>query len=210
MSLGDGIFLGALFLGLVLLYIATKDRWKWKAIFRRGAFVIVGAIAVIGLGAFAYFKYSNWPEAATGLGGVRIGASPADVKFSKGEPSKIRSITLTDPDGKSHDEPLWIYEGEHTYYVIYFGKGSVTRILAGGDRLYLPSIKGVSTYDSIESLISKLGEPSHVSRSKSDLERIYSFAKYNVAFTYSKGEMETVIVGVTQSWPSRFVEEASP
>ena len=32
MDVGTGIFLSAIFLGLIALFIGTKDRWKWKKI----------------------------------------------------------------------------------------------------------------------------------------------------------------------------------
>ena len=42
MSLGTGVLLGAVFVGLVLLYGQTKDRWRWRR-------ALVGAATVIGL-----------------------------------------------------------------------------------------------------------------------------------------------------------------
>jgi putative copper export protein len=50
MSIGTGIFLGALSIAIVLLYAVTKDRWDWRKIARRFGF---GSIALVVLLLFA-------------------------------------------------------------------------------------------------------------------------------------------------------------
>lgn len=51
MTLGTGIFLAALFLGIVYLYINTRDRWDWKKIAKRFFLGIIALILVLVVGA---------------------------------------------------------------------------------------------------------------------------------------------------------------
>ena len=47
MSVGDGIFGGLVFLGLVALYAVTRDRWRWKRIAKwLGVAIIVLGVVV--------------------------------------------------------------------------------------------------------------------------------------------------------------------
>lgn len=202
MTIGDGLFLSSLFLGVVLLYIFTRDRWSWKKIVVRSIAVVFGLVLVIGFGTYAYVQYENRPQIATSLWNVAIGASPSDVKFAKGEPTEI--------DNEVSTKPRWVYKTEHVTYFVEFKEDKVARVMAVGERLYLPSVGGVSAYASFEEISDKLGPPSYISRQKDELQRTYSFSKYNVAFGIERGEIQMIAVGVSEASPVRFSNEATP
>ena len=72
MELGTGIFLSALFIGTVLLFIATKDRWNWKKML---LYLFSTAILVLMLGggaSFLYSKYQQRPVVQSELIGLRV------------------------------------------------------------------------------------------------------------------------------------------
>ncbi|MSP52190.1 MAG: hypothetical protein EXQ91_07350, partial [Alphaproteobacteria bacterium] len=88
MELGTAILLSAVFLGMVALFIATKDRWNWKKLFL-WPFTILLELSVIGVVGYLVLLYwEDLPRKELGLWGIRLGASFADVKFAKGEPSR--------------------------------------------------------------------------------------------------------------------------
>ena len=103
MELGTGIFLSAVFLGTVGLFVATKDRWNWKKIFLWPLGVIVGLGIVGGSIAYLYRQHEDRPRKLTELWGVSLNDSTGDVKFKKGK-----------PPWRMDDGDLWIYG---KYYV---------------------------------------------------------------------------------------------
>ena len=48
MSLGLGIFLSSLFLGIIFLFVSTKDRWNWKKILFIWPLCFVLIVGVVG------------------------------------------------------------------------------------------------------------------------------------------------------------------
>jgi hypothetical protein len=204
MTLGTGVFLSSLFLGLIFLYIVTRDRWKWKKIVFRSTALVVGLAIIGSAGFYAYTSYADRAQRAESLWAVSIGETESDVKFAKGEPSKIS-------DSSANNDIRWLYEMEDVGHAVYFQGRKVTRVIAlAKERRDLPSVSGISPHASLDDIINKLGPPSYVSRSKNELSRIYSFAKFNVAFGIEQGEIKSVAVGVTEEWPVRLVDEGGP
>lgn len=94
MSIGEGIFYGLVFLGVIYLYIQTKDRWNWKKIVIWIIGLFVGIIVLIVVAVFAedFFKKltfsrfddSSKPKIITGMNGIELGAKLSDVIFKTG------------------------------------------------------------------------------------------------------------------------------
>lgn len=202
MSLGEGVFLSSLFLGVILLYIFTKDRWKWRKIVYRSVVAIISLTTVLGVGGYTYFWYLARPQRVDSLWDISIGASQADVTFAKGAPTTIE-------DGQTAS-PRWIYKLADIAYIVDLKNGGVERIIAIGDSNNLPWIDRISPYTAPEVVLERLGTPSHVSRTKDELTRAYSFSKYNVAFGYKQGKIEAVAVGVTEDRPLELKNEPNP
>src|SRR5437867_11361767 len=88
MNLGTGIFLGLIFLGVIWLYVATWQRWRWKRIMAW----LFGVIAAPVLCFFAWLWVSNYldsfPRREEELWGLKPGMTIEDVLFRKGEPNQ--------------------------------------------------------------------------------------------------------------------------
>ena len=183
MELGTGIFLSVVFLGTVVLYIATKDRWNWKKIFLWPLGVTVG-FGVVGASiTYLYLQYEDRPRKLTELWGVSLKDSAGDVKFKKGEPTR------------RPDNDLWVYrpyatiEGE---YLVYFKNDRVISVVYFGPMHNGPSLHGVEPYDSPQKLDARLGPPSYVSRAKDELRRAYSYEKFNIVVHFAEGSMSAL------------------
>lgn len=198
MELGTGIFLSAVFLGTVALYITTKDRWNWKKIIFWPVVALASVALVAGISTYLYEQYQNRPVLQESLWGVTLRSSPADVAFAKGKPAKI------------DEENAWVYPdtGENYSYYIRFKNNKVRAVIYLGSRLYAPTIAGVSAYSSVNELEDKLGPASFVSRSKDELLRWYSFEKFNVIALYGQGEIVAYGIYDATTGPIRFIDEA--
>lgn len=199
MELGTGIFLSAIFLGTVALFIATKDRWNWKKILL-WPFGTLVVIAIIGASiAYLYQWHEDRPRKLTELWGVAINDTYGDVKFKKGEPTQ------------SVDGDIWVYKAYQTLdgnYVVYFKNDRVRSIIYFGPMYNGPLIPGVGHYDTLQELEARLGPPSYVSRSKDELSRAYSYEKFNIVIHFEEGKMSALGIYEPSMGPFRFKEES--
>lgn len=196
MELGTGVFLSAIFLGMVALFIATKDRWNWKKIFLWPLGIVVGLSVIGGLAIYIYQQYEARPQRQTELWGIALKASPEAIKFAKGEPTAV-------------DEDLWWFSLGNDYgYVVLFKNGKVRAVAYDGPGYLAPTVSGVSPYSSLKELEEKLGPASFVSRSKDQLQRWYSFEKFNVIARLEKGEIRAIGIYDPETGPIRFKDEA--
>lgn len=183
MDLGTGVFLSAIFLGGVALYIATKDRWNWKKVIL-WPLGVVTALAVIGSSiTYGYIKFEERPIKRTELWGISLKDTFADVKFKKGEPPMVL------------DSQMWAYkynEDKDDFYIIRFKEGRVVGILYEGDMLRAPDINGIGHYDTLSDIEKALGSPSYVSKTKDELGRAYSFEKFNLVVKFTQGKISAL------------------
>lgn len=199
MELGTGVFLSAVFLGTVALFIATKDRWNWKKILLWPLAVIVGLAVIGGSIAYIYQQYKDHPRKLTELWGISLNDTAGDVKFKKGEPTRRL------------DNDLWVYRPYQTIegdYVVYFKNDRVSSVIYFGPMHNGPSVQGVGHYDSPQELDAKLGLPSYVSRSKDELRRAYSYEKFNIVVHFEEGKMSALGIYNPTSGAFRFKEES--
>jgi|GEM_PF-3060197 len=199
MELGTGIFWSAIFLGMVALFIATKDRWNWKRILLWPLGVIATLVVVGMLIGYLSEQYRNRPKKLTELWGVSLTDTYSDVKFKKGEPTKCI------------ENDNWFYKLNQTsegFYAIRFKNDRVRMITYVGPMYNGPSIPGVGHYDSPQELDKKLGPPSYVSRSKDELRRIYSYEKFNIVAEFKHGEIWGLGIYDPANGPIKFKEES--
>lgn len=189
MSLGAWIFLSALFLGLIALFIATRGQlnwkkiitWPWKKIVIRIAIVITSLIFLVGIllgGQYIYLKIVDRPKVQKSFWGLTLDSTKEDIKFLKGTP-------------KEEHKGRWIY---HEFKKTKISNFQIILIQFADDKIqfidgYGLQMQGVKNGDSYEHVIKKFGTPSHISQSKDDLIRILCFEKYNVFFALEKGEV---------------------
>lgn len=199
MELGTGVFLSAIFLGTVALYIATKDRWNWKKLLLWPFGIIIGLAVIGGSISYIYQQYENRPKKLTELWGISLTDTAADVKFKKGEPTKRL------------DNDLWVYRPYQTMegdYVVYFMNDRVRSVIYFGPMYNGPNVQGVGHYDSLPALETKLGSPSYVSRAKDELRRAYSFEKFNIVVQFAEGKASALGIYDPAAGPFKFKDES--
>lgn len=189
MSVGDGIFLSAVLISIVGLYAATKDRWNWKRI-AKWCLILPGAfLAILALGVWLYSAYDERPIAQGSFEGLKLGSTPADVRFLKGEPI-----------AKHSTDDQWVYHAhsgaaqpEDAVVIVQFRNGKVRYInyWANEGQIVNPYLLGFTIGSEYDSVIKKLGQPSHISASANGLNRLLSFEKYNVDFEFERGKVKT-------------------
>jgi hypothetical protein len=212
MTTGEGIFWGAVVVGLIGLYVATKDRWKWQRIIKWVGVVLLVPV----LGVAGYVGWSTWvesqPRVELALYGITIGDSMDDVMYKKGKPDREEKDCPKDkPD--CVDAALWTYTKDDLTYIVSFEKSRVLWVAANanfGSRYALPSFRGMSNYWGQAEVEKLYGPPTNVSVNTHKTQRLVSFVKYGVFFTFEKDEV--VGVGVMSPFGKglAFTDEASP
>lgn len=184
MELGTGIFLGAIVGSVTALFIATKDRWKWKKIILWP----LGLLALAGAGLGGWLAIDNYlRERVTPhdtMWGLKLGQSTKeDVVFMKGEP----------PSKKNED--VWSYPKKDTYsndaWEIGFADGKVVAITYLGQSYIGEQLSGIGYSDSTKNVTDKFGEPDTTWKSEDNLWRIYCYEKFNVFFNMSGDKVQS-------------------
>ena len=166
---------------MVLLFISTKDRWKWKKILFFFIGIPLVLCVLIGGGYWAYITIANRPHLEHTFWDIPISASKSDVKFLKGEPPSIAG-------------DQWTYHAGDDYYGIRFRENKIESITfysceeLRDSRIY-PYIQGILYGQNYEEVIQTFGSPSDVSTSKDDLTRVLSFKKYGVFCQLTKNKV---------------------
>ncbi len=174
MDLGLSIFLSSYFLGIILLFIFTKDRWNWKKIVIKSVVIILVISLVSGLAIFVVYKISNTPRKMNEFMGISLKDTKDDILFLKGEPSVIEE------EGR-----IWIYE-EEDFYIAY--EEDKIRLIFSHSRY--ASILGIKTFLASKKVIRRFGPPSTKSISKNKTSHIYSYKKYNIVLLLEKDRVK--------------------
>lgn len=191
MSIGDSLFLSTALLSIVALFFATKDRWNWPRIAKWG---LLGSFSVLLLCGFGVYLYNIWITRAvpqTAFWDININATPEDVLFLKGEPEFKKGsywcyrIIPAGYAGYSKTDPFW--------YFVAFKEERVCLIAYKSnenDRWgYGAPIMGFQIGAPYEQLVKKMGEPSKITPTDNQLNRIYWFDQYNTFFSFQKGNL---------------------
>jgi hypothetical protein len=207
MSLGAGIFLSAIFLGLIALFIATRGQWNWgkiitwpwKKIVIRAGIVIASLVLLTGIvlgGRYIYLKIAERPKVQKSFWGLTLDSTKEDIKFLKGTPTTE----------KKDSWDYWVIENTiDIEYSIQFANTKIWAISAIGTG---PTIQNIGRRVSYDEVIRKFGKPSYISYSKNGLIRILSFKKYNVFFALEKGSVISLGIYNPSFGTPRFEEEA--
>lgn len=180
MSMGTGIFLSSLILGIIILFIGTKDRWNWKKIILWPLAVVLGLAVLGGVGAFFYSEYKDRPRIQEKFWDITLEDSKADIKFRKGEPRVV-------------EEGLWTYKetgiasNDWAAYQVSFDGDKVWYVLCEGFKC--PKIQGMRFDYTLSKISARFGEPSRVAVSGDQLERIYSYDRYHVFFILKRDKV---------------------
>jgi hypothetical protein len=197
MTTGEGIFYGLVFIGFIWLYVATRDRWKWKRIAKWSLLALLLPIITGG----AWLAYSNYmenqPRYQSEFWGITPGALKSEIIFQKGLPSK------------DDDESLSYSDADSTvaYDIRMTESGKARSVLAIVDvnRSYaLPSIQGIHSYSSLADIESKFGKAEHISSNKSGTRRLLNYLKYGIVVGMEQGKVTAVGVLDPKEGPLSF------
>lgn len=186
MTVGEGIFWGAIVLALFGLYTTTKDRWQWKRIATWGVGALLLLVAVGILGVWGTESYENRVQPVNSFGGLTLKSTEDDVRFTKGDPSEVA-------DG------LWLYyagsgaaKPENAVYAVRFKDNKVRLIgyAATLDQVVTPDLQGFTIGASYAQVIEKLGHPDHLSVSDDGLKRMASYSRLNTFYTFERAKVK--------------------
>ena len=204
MSPGDGIFLSSVLLSVIALFAITKDRWNWKRISKWGTIGPIALAVVLGGGAYLYSRWVDRPTPQSKFGDIELTATPADVLFAKGEPQLRDS-----PD-------RWVYNAgsgsaapNAAKYLVMFKDSRVRFVLysASETQIVSPWFMGFDIGTSHERIVEKLGQPTNVSISENQLDRMFSYDRYNAFFSFSQGKLVAYGIYQPNTGPMAFRKE---
>lgn len=206
--MGFFVFLGLVFIGLIVLYLKTRAVWNWKKIalwFFGGIFFLFFAIYIYSqsdsIG--AWFARQMPAKEYKSLAGITIGDDLSDIEFKKG---KLDSIEFGDKDA---DIPYFVDE----YASIYVDKKtkkvlSIT-LKCGYSSSYDFSTNGIRCGDSGEDLRDRYGKELQVLctsggwESVGDPARAFDVAKYGIRYILEKDKVRYINVMSKEEMASR-------
>lgn len=193
MTLGTGIFLSAILISGIILFISTKDRWRWKKIM---LWAICGPLAIAVLCSVLYLGHSHYstrPKVQDSLWGIKLGTPRSDVVFLKGKPKE------STPNSNNTRETLSYTENRDHYEIFISTTGNVEAILCIPESFYPASLQEIGLGDSYEKVIKKFGSPTKTSETPDGLSRLHHFARHKVFFAFRKGVVESFGIDANQS-----------
>jgi hypothetical protein len=204
MTLGTGIFLSSLFLGLILLFWITKDRWKWSRIFAW----LVGGIVVIGAGAYLYFNYEEPPTKQLGYADLKLGMSENEVRYIKGSPTEVMEADALSPgfdrvvkvdkldQGRTvSDYPEWSYTDTSSRIDITFDPNRKVKAIQCYATSYgCPYLFGLHVGSSEDQVLARLGKPTSQAVQVNGSTKRMVYGPYNVVFFLTKKEVYMLLV----------------
>ncbi len=203
MTLGTGIFLSSLLLGLVVLFIATKDRWNWRKIILWPLLTIISLSIIGGISFYIYKTVAEKPSTQTSFWDISFNTTKKDIKFVKGEPTEI-----TDMGSWVYKITQNSYNDDKDVYVINFKNDRVRFVMYfGSNWLSAPDLQGKWITSSRDEIIKKFGEPSSIVHSADELERIISYDQYNVTFILRENKVTAYGFYNPAYEPIQFAEE---
>ena len=196
MDLGTGLFLGLFFIGLIWLYIATLQRWRWKRIATFAiAIILISSVSLIAWSEINKYLESR-PQVEEQLWDLKPLMTMNEVLFRKGEP--IHKYK----DG-------WLWEYGSLAYVVRFDDGRIWAIevhAMSNEKPDLPSIQGINHTSTQEDIERRFGKPDNVSNDKNHTRRQINYLEYGVTFQLERNRVISVGV-IDGKKPVRFAEE---
>jgi hypothetical protein len=196
MSVGTGIFLGAVYLGTVYLYSQTRDRWDWSRVTRRGAVLLAIAAVAAAVAFGAQLGYDAWrsqPRVVDSVEGIRIGEPWADVvlRYGKFKSVPIKSVKKYPDQLQFAHETLPVSVFVHAgavHYVVFSCQSSRHKL----------TLNGVSCGDDERKLTSTFGKRLRVMCSKAGDSNLAVYDVTDFGTRYVVGEKGVVAISVAE------------
>lgn len=182
MSIGTAIFLSSLFLGIVALYAATKDRWRWRLFAKRVTLAFALMLLLGGLVWGGFYLHNMLPITVaqqTEYSRIKLGAAPSEVSYIKGTPSAVLGGLTKDPGFEGFQEIIevkkiekgktindfrdWSWDDGNSRIDVTFDPEK-TKVIAvqcySGDKLSrCPAIEGIADGSSEDEVLRRFGTP---------------------------------------------------
>lgn len=183
MSVGTAVFLTGIFLSLIGLYAATKDRWRWRLFVKRASITLASLAALVILTGAGIYSLQFIPWAVppqTEYSRIKIGIAPDEVIYVKGMPSSVMGEISKDPDwpgwqpvvevkniekGKTvKDFQDWTWGEGGSRIDVAFDPATRSRVIAvecysSDKRSRCPPIEGILDGSSEAEVVKRFGEP---------------------------------------------------
>lgn len=216
MTLGTGLFFGAIFLGLVYLFVNTQDKWNWKKIAFFSVIIPISILIVLlgGLRVSEQIEYAFPKQLAKqdGMNRVKIGMSKDEVLYVRGQPTQVLGALNKTSNGYKWREVIdalsmgskvkeydsWQYlDAQENYLTIDFdlSTSKVTSIdcRRGEESIGVScNIEGLMTGTSEENAIKMLGKPENY-KFKGNIKILYYPSK-NLEIYLEKEEVKGIII----------------
>jgi len=217
MSLGAGIFLSVLIVCLLVLYLATRDRWRWGRILLWSIGSLVGLILLVGGGISGYWTYQNRPVVQTEYLNVPLGVTKEEVLYRLGAPTGVYreateeeeksfpdelkgSVILANQDGKyppgksAKDYDYWEWQRFDAPFTVAFRDNLVVRINCyAPEGKYCPPMLGIGTGYTEQQVLDKLGEPTK-SKLSPPTSKDFEYPDLNVSIGFTKQKVNVFTV----------------
>jgi len=203
MSIGTGIFLSTLLLVSITLFKIKGDSWNWRRIVKWVLAVSFVFLIALVVGERVHDYLEERPTIQTQFNGLQLNFLPGDVKFAKGEPNSAQ------------DSERWIYDvgdaklGEEASYFIKFKNGKVRFILYTANvwRVQEPYLLGFKIGSSYQEIQGKLGQPSYISKSADELQRMLSYDNLNAFFSFRQNQLIAYGIYQVSDGPMKFRDD---
>jgi len=191
MTLGLGIFLSSLFLGIIYLFVSTKDRWNWKKILFIWPLYFVLVVGVIGgAGFYIYNYYESKTKIYDTYLNISLNASENDLIFIKGDGYDVKKY-----DSGKNNIYIAYQENKKNEYThnIRLKEGKVWRISCSSNRSYdCPPINKISLNYTTSEVEERLGKPDYESSNDDSTERLWVYERLNVYMNLKQGKIVSI------------------
>lgn len=169
-----------------------------------GGFALLGV--TIGLGYWSWLEYQNRPQVATGIAGIELGMTKAEVTLLKGAPDSQDGAPEWRDDWSGYFLFMTYEEGRNEYdyrplEVILVGETTdtlrVQRICTNNHEHRFSGtdyFSSIGVYSSEQKVIEKFGRPSAEKVAEDELSKTIYFPWRNLFFIISEGAVETICV----------------
>ena len=214
MTLGDGILWSTVIVVLAASIYQISIRNRWRTVGKAFGILVLAGILIGGAlwGEYIY-KSRPRPYAVTELGGVRLGMTPLEVRVAKGAPINKGNATL-DLQEDSRFRMTWAFDivpieelkGLPLLTVIFDARTqNDLKVSIVCERDGYRSLLGLSSGDTEEDMVEKVGLSTNESISEDGLSKLVSFKQWKVAYEVAKGQIGHVCV--SESGKVAFADE---
>ncbi len=200
--------LALLFLGIVLLYRFTRDRWNWGRIVHRlsvGALSLgIGSIVLLG----AVLVKTEWlderPRIITDFQGVSLSDKLSDLFFKHGD---FKKVVPKEAVEKHYGKDRYENEKKRLTVTVKHGVVELIQYRCASDQMDYDEINGISCGDSGEDILKKFGKKARILCLKQQSEygkfvRVYDVVEYGTRYALVMNQVHSIAIAAPKDLES--------